>query len=739
LAASSIIFIPSAAFNRRMLAAAATGNQSYDRARLASNGLKAKSPGSPRWITTQTQSEDTIVESGHPFVTEHPVMRPYSRRDLFELALAGPAALASVAARASEPDPGPVDVHQQLLELAARQESARRARFAAVKSRADLDALQSSLRETFLRLLGGLPAKLGVPPARKTGTIEADDYIVEKLVFESFPGYFVPALLYKPKRLVSPLPGVLSPCGHSTTGKAAGAYQILHINLAMRGYVVLTYDPVGQGERSQFWDAQRGRSRFNLSCGEHAVLGNPLYLLGTSLARYRIWDGMRGLDYLTSLPEVDASKIGCVGNSGGGTLTAYIAALDPRVSVAAIGCYITTLRRRMANRIQQDPDADPEQDIFGFLGEGIDHVGLLAMRAPLPILLGTARFDFFPIEGARESFDEARRLYEVAGVGDRIKRVEAAEKHGLSAPLRLAVYEWFDQWLSGSPQAARVGEHPVNPRPAQQLLVCAEGQANHTYRSRPLVSLALEEFESKNRPERTPLRELLRLDPDLADPHVSEVAAGSSPNRTIVVCINGNDTQDWREEAKFLDGLVRQGLAIAIVDPRGVARRRTRLTVPGRDYVDPLVGVEENIAYNAFLVGKSLLGMRVTDVLVAVRRIRDRRKAGRVVLCARRDAALVACLAASVEPTIDRVATEEMLLSFRTLFGAAGYPINAASILPGLLQRFGDTAQVLSEIAPRRILIAAGVGDALRDFPSVLAVPGPFSQDPRILTDWIGD
>ena len=99
---------------------------------------------------------------------------------------------------------------------------------------------------------------------------------------------------------------MLSPCGHSTVGKAEGTYQIFHINLAKRGYVVLTYDPVGQGERSQFWDAKKGRSQFNLSCGEHAVLGNPLYLIGSNLARYRIWDGMRALDYLASRPEVDA-------------------------------------------------------------------------------------------------------------------------------------------------------------------------------------------------------------------------------------------------------------------------------------------------------------------------------------------------------------------------------------------------------------------------------------------------
>src|SRR5205814_4491721 len=109
----------------------------------------------------------------------------------------------------------------------------------------------------------------------------------------------------RPKKSAGLRPAVISPCGHSAVGKAAPAYQILHINLVRRGFVVLTYDPVGQGERSQFWDPTKGKSRFNLVCGEHAVLGNPLYLLGTSLARYRIWDGIRAIDHLTTLQGVD--------------------------------------------------------------------------------------------------------------------------------------------------------------------------------------------------------------------------------------------------------------------------------------------------------------------------------------------------------------------------------------------------------------------------------------------------
>jgi dienelactone hydrolase len=384
-----------------------------------------------------------------------------------------------------------------------------------------------------------------VPPAKILSTIEAEDYVIEKLVFESSPGYFVSALLYKPRRITGRVPGVISPCGHSPVGKAASTYQILHINLVKRGYIVLTYDPVGQGERSQFWNADKKKSRFDLVCGEHAVLGNPLYLLGTNLARYRIWDGIRAIDYLAALPEVDAERIGCVGNSGGGTLTAYISALDPRVKAAAIGCYITTLPRRMGNRIQADPDADPEQDLFGFVGEGIDHAGLLALRVPRPTLLATAQFDFFPIEGARESFAEAKKLYQVAGAAERVAMVEAAEKHGLSLPLRQAIYAFFDRWLAGRKVETEASEIAVNPRPAKDLLVCKDEQVNVTFQSRHLLTLALDEFDSRKKParDRTPLAELLRLDPQEADYRTIEIAGGKPVGQTLVVCVNGNESR----------------------------------------------------------------------------------------------------------------------------------------------------------------------------------------------------
>jgi pimeloyl-ACP methyl ester carboxylesterase len=391
----------------------------------------------------------------------------------------------------------------------------------------------------------------------------------------------------------------------------------------------------------------------------------------------------------------------------------------------------------MANRTQEDPSADPEQDIYGFLSAGIDHAGLLAMRVPRPTLIGSALLDFFPIEGARESFEEARRLYGIAGAPDRIAMAEAPGRHGLSAPLRTAVYSWFDRWLAGRTDAAPATEIAVRPRPNAELLVCDDGQVNLSMKSRPFLPMAWEEFERRPRPARVALADLLRLDPGRADPFMTQIAPVRRSGQTAVVCVNGNESRDWRDEAECIRALERQGHAIAVVDPRGVGPTRPPIFAKDPRYADPLAGAEENIAYNAFLVGRSLLGMRVSDVLAAIARVGRTTRPGKIVVCGRRDAALVACLAAAVSPEVDRLACEDTLLSFRTLFSAEGVPINAASILPGLLQKFGDIADVITQIAPRKVLIASGIGEWSKPAPHVQVIRRRFSTEPRRLIDWI--
>jgi len=175
---------------------------------------------------------------------------------------------------------------------------------------------------------------------------------------------------------------------------------------------------------------------------------------------------------------------------------------------------------------------------------------------------------------------------------------------------------------------------------------------------------------------------------------------------------------------------------VVVIDPRGVGPLRPALAVRGHEYADPLAGVEENIAYNAFLVGKSLLGMRVADVSAAVKKLAGTPPA-RVVLCGRADAALVACLTAAVDPAVKRIAVEGQLLSFVPLFDGVGRPVNAASILPSVLRDFGDVADVLSEIAPRKMLVAAGVGKLPRPPASVELTDRRFVTEPRLLLDWL--
>src|SRR5207244_8745800 len=157
---------------------------------------------------------------------------------------------------------------------------------------------------------------------------------------------------------------------------------------------------------SQSWDAKTDKSRYNLICAEHAVMVNLAYLAGTNLARWEMWDGIRALDYLLTRPEVDKERINITGTSGGGFQAAHIAALDPRIKVAAPSCYITSLPMRIYNRIFKDPDSDPEQDLFGMVSNGVDHAGLLLLMYPRPVVVLATEPDFFPIEGTHKTVRE---------------------------------------------------------------------------------------------------------------------------------------------------------------------------------------------------------------------------------------------------------------------------------------------------------------------------------------------
>jgi dienelactone hydrolase len=383
------------------------------------------------------------------------------------------------------------------LERAWAQDAARQERFARVKTEADLGALQEELRRKALALIGGLPEAKTPLNVRVTGTIPKDGYRIEKTVFESLPGIHVTALVYVPDAPAGKKPAVLLACGHSEVGKAFVNYQEIATRLVRRGYVVLCWDPVGQGERSQFWDKARGRSRYNLVCGEHAVLGNFATLAGTSLVRYAVWDGMRAADVLLARDDVDGSRLAITGTSGGGFQALWIGALDRRIAAVLPSCFPTALPMRMANRIFEDPDSDPEQDPPGLVSEGIGHAGLLLLVYPRPLHVSAAVLDFFPIEGTRQAMREVASFYARFGHGDRVALSQGYHKHQYSAENQAKAFAFLDRAF-GQPVHAALGE--AKTLPPEALRCTPSGQVREDLKGRSLMEVIRDEARAPHPP-----------------------------------------------------------------------------------------------------------------------------------------------------------------------------------------------------------------------------------------------
>ncbi len=329
----------------------------------------------------------------------------------------------------------------QLAQLRQHFE-ARRAAIAAITTPEQLFERQAYVRETLARINGPFPERTPLN-AQTTGRIQRQGYSIENVIYESRPNHHVTANLYIPDGITEPVPAVLIPCGHSANGKAAEAYQRMAISLAQNGIVALCYDPIGQGERHQLLD-ESGKPIVQ-GTSEHTLLGVGGFLVGTGTAHYRIWDGIRSIDYLCSRAEVDPDRIGCTGNSGGGTLTSYLMAFDQRIKAAAPSCYLTTLERLFDTIGPQDA----EQNFPGQVALGLDHADFIVARAPLPTLMCVARQDFFDIDGAWTTFTEAKRHYSMLGYSERMDIVDFDDKHGFSRPRRVAAMRFLRRWLVG--------------------------------------------------------------------------------------------------------------------------------------------------------------------------------------------------------------------------------------------------------------------------------------------------
>lgn len=317
--------------------------------------------------------------------------------------------------------------------------SRRLERLAALKTEAQARAYVEDVRAKIRESFGPMPERTPLN-ARITGIVERETYRIEKVIFESRPGFLVTANLYLPKGGKLPRPGVVGTCGHSNNGKAEAAYQSFSQGLVKQGYVVLIYDPIGQGERLQYTDANL-RSKIGVGVREHLYAGNQQFLVGEFLGAWRAWDGMRALDYLLTRPEVDRRHLGVTGNSGGGTMTTWLCGIEPRWTMAAPSCFVTSFRRNLENELPADTEQCPPKAI----ALGLDHEDFLAAMAPKPVILLAKERDFFDVRGSEAAAARLKRLYRLLGAEDNIALYAGPTGHGFSRENREAMYRWFNR------------------------------------------------------------------------------------------------------------------------------------------------------------------------------------------------------------------------------------------------------------------------------------------------------
>ncbi|HET6572955.1 MAG TPA: acetylxylan esterase [Fimbriiglobus sp.] len=371
-------------------------------------------------------------------------MPTLSRRQL--LGTAGLLALGPVGRRLIAADPPqlqplnrfPRMVQEHFVAQVRAAERAGNAARARLKSKADAEGYVREVRTKIADCFGPFPAKTPLHP-RVTGKVERDAYTIEKVIFESRPGFPVTANLYVPKGKPFPLPGVVGTCGHSANGKAAEPYQSFAQGLARQGYVVLIYDPIGQGERVQYGHVEKPH-RPGVGVGEHLLAGNQQFLVGEFFGSWRAWDGIRALDYLLTRKEVEPRLVGVTGNSGGGTMTTWLCGVEPRWAFAAPSCFVTTFRRNVENELPQDTEQCPPRA----LALHLDHSDFLAAMAPKPVVVLTKEKDYFDVRGGREAYERLKRLYTLLEAEGNVGLFTGPTSHGYSRENREAMYRWFN-------------------------------------------------------------------------------------------------------------------------------------------------------------------------------------------------------------------------------------------------------------------------------------------------------
>jgi cephalosporin-C deacetylase-like acetyl esterase len=631
----------------------------------------------------------------------------------------------------------PDDVARRLEAAVAQAATARHA----VRTADDARAYQRQRREAFWRLAGPLPLAPGTPGVTRSVAYETHGSLshlgvqIEKVTYESWPGVPVSALLYRVPGPAGapPRPGVLFVCGHYGTAKQAPEFQRVCLDLALHGMVVLAIDPWGQGERFQFMVPGREGPLVPGGTFEHSYGGLQCYLTGGLVGRYFAWDAVRGVDVLAGLPDVDPARIGATGNSGGGAQTVLLMMADERLAAAMPCTFITGT----PDLFRTGQVLDAEMNFPGSLTAGLDHADLLACFAPRPLVVGAARYDFFPIEGTEEAVDEARRIYAALGAADNLILAEDDQRHAYTDRLREQAVRFFTRVLAGTEDFT---SHDLPALPEADLAGSPSGQL---YRDRPGIRGVHElnrEFFAAHplSPPRTAAEASSRLtralgpvpalDASPIRPRYFEVRSGDgydvqqvyffsqprvavagtllrppgqtrptgpaapSPDgaaRPAWLVLLPDGTASAAAELEEAIALARAGSTVFVFDPRG---RGAVTSVAMTNYApyNSWLGHEGWMSCVEMLMGRTSLATRVYDVRRAVSFLEQFEGTTGVSVRATGIAALWAYLAGALDSRLTTLHLTGMLPSWTEVVETRIFNsdvITAAMVIPGVLQQ----------------------------------------------------
>jgi dienelactone hydrolase len=635
-------------------------------------------------------------------------------------------------------------VTAQMNEARAR----RLAELRAMRTEAGVRARIEKVRSKVWKLIGGQFDKTPLKP-KIVGTIDRSDYRIEKLIFESLPEVFVTANLYIPKNRKPPYPAIIVPLGHSDIGKSFYYYQYVCQSLARNGYVVLPFDPFGQGERQQFLDPHTGKSFYGPT-GEHDQAGRPMLLFGSQFEQYRTWDGIRAVDYLLTRPEVDPERIGCTGQSGGGTMTMWLAALEPRIKVAVAS---DGQNENLAGPSYAPPGAvdDAEQNIAGSLPEGIDRGDLFLAFAPKPQLIMYSRTDagltYSPtyVEGTAEIYYEALAGYKLMGAADKVKLFGSPLPHAYDFFNRREAYSWFNRWLdnedAGTGEAEFEESHPdaLHCTSTGQVLTSLGGRSVidlNTERMRQVApanpsSRAQNDVNAERAQAQETLKKLLGLPSERAalnpriissnvwmdDIAVDEFVfyseplvrvtgwflrpAKGGPSFPTVIFVSEGGKNHLLYETSGIRRLVQKGVAVCALDLRGLG-----VSTPHYPSTGPLfyqdVPLHERYAWACFGLGKPLLGQRTWDLLRCLDYLQTRRDVdhSRILGLGEQGAALAVLLSAVLDDRLLSVLFDRPIATYASIVESKGYSLGLTWFLFDVLRHF-DLPDLTALVAPR--------------------------------------